>query len=205
MQKKLVASFMQKVFAGLRIKDLLHIVLESMKKRKTRITLTVLTVLLNVALVSSMNIMSFALAPSTPASSFIPISLNDYQLWVSLISIVVCAITIFNSMLISVAERYKEIGTMKCLGARNALILQLFLFESLSVGILGGLAGFFSSIIITMPIMYIQLGRLPTVQIYLSTLTISMSISVLVTLVATIYPAYYATKIDPVEALRFEV
>ncbi|MCS7385969.1 MAG: FtsX-like permease family protein [archaeon GB-1867-005] len=195
---------MQKVFARVSIKDLLHIVLEGMKKRKSRVSLTALTILLSVALVSSMNIMSFALA-SSAVSGFIPINLSDYQLWVSLISIIVCVITIFNSMLISVAERYKEIGTMKCLGAKNALILQLFIFESLIIGILGGLAGFLSSAIITAPLMYIQIGRLPTIQTYLSTMTLSIVISVIISLVATAYPAYYATKINPVEALRFEV
>jgi len=203
-QKKLVVTPMQKVFARVSIKDLLHIVLEGMKKRKSRVSLTALTILLSVALVSSMNIMSFALA-SSAVSGFIPINLSDYQLWVSLISIIVCVITIFNSMLISVAERYKEIGTMKCLGAKNALILQLFIFESLIIGILGGLAGFLSSAIITAPLMYIQIGRLPTIQTYLSTMTLSIVISVIISLVATAYPAYYATKINPVEALRFEV
>jgi len=199
-----VVTPMQKVFARVSIKDLLHIVLEGMKKRKSRVSLTALTILLSVALVSSMNIMSFALA-SSAVSGFIPINLSDYQLWVSLISIIVCVITIFNSMLISVAERYKEIGTMKCLGAKNALILQLFIFESLIIGILGGLAGFLSSAIITAPLMYIQIGRLPTIQTYLSTMTLSIVISVIISLVATAYPAYYATKINPVEALRFEV
>jgi len=138
-------------------------------------------------------------------SPFVFIHLTEYQLWVSIISISVCIITIFNSMLIAVTERYKEIGTMKCLGAKDSLILYFFILESLIISFIGGSLGFIVSFIFTAPIILIQSGGLISIQNYLSILIISLLISVLINLVATIYPAYHASKINPAETLRFEV
>ena len=196
---------MESAFAKLSLKDLLHIVLENMRKRRSRILLTIGNVFLGVALVSSMMMLSYSYTPKTTGNVFKLLNLNDYQIWVTIISLTVCVITIFNSMLISVTERYKEIGTMKCLGAKDSLILQLFIFEALVIGFIGGLLGFSIAFITTMPMILLQIGTLLPLQNYLYVMSLSFAVALLVSLIATIYPAYHASKINPVDALRFEV
>jgi len=198
-------GLMESAFAKLSLKDLLHIVLENMRKRRSRILLTIGNVFLGVALVSSMIMLSYSYTPKTTGNVFKLLNLNDYQIWVTIISLTVCVITIFNSMLISVTERYKEIGTMKCLGAKDSLILQLFIFEALVIGFIGGLLGFSIAFITTMPMILLQIGTLLPLQNYLYVMSLSFAVALLISLIATIYPAYHASKINPVDALRFEV
>lgn len=63
------------------------------------------------------------------------------DIWLVAIALVVATIGIINSMLMAVTERYKEIGTMKCLGALDGLVVRLFLLESGLLGLLGAIAG----------------------------------------------------------------
>jgi ABC-type antimicrobial peptide transport system permease subunit len=186
------------------MKDLLYLTIQNMRKRKGRILLSIFNVFLGVALVSSMMIISSSYISKSNASLFV-VNLNEYQLWVSTISIVVCIITIFNSMLISVAERYKEIGVMKCLGARNVLILKLFLFEALVIGTIGGLLGFIIAMIFTLPILIIQYGGALPFIAYMQILSISLLIAIIISVIASAYPAQHASKINPTDALRYEV
>jgi putative ABC transport system permease protein len=186
------------------MKDLLYLTVQNMRKRKGRILLSIFNVFLGVALVSSMMIISSSYISKSNASLFV-VNLNEYQLWVSTISVVVCIITIFNSMLISVAERYREIGVMKCLGARNVLILKLFLFEALVIGMIGGLLGFIIAMIFTLPILIIQYGGILPLMAYMQILFISLFIAIIISVIASAYPAHHASKINPTDALRYEV
>jgi predicted lysophospholipase L1 biosynthesis ABC-type transport system permease subunit len=63
------------------------------------------------------------------------------QTWLVVMSLLVCGIGITNAMLMSVTERFREIGTMKCLGALDWFIVELFLIESIVIGTLGSAAG----------------------------------------------------------------
>src|SRR5437764_3311412 len=66
---------------------------------------------------------------------------HDRQLWLVTLSLIVCTVGIANSMLMSVTERFKEIGTMKCLGAMDGFIVKLFLLEAGFLGILASVLG----------------------------------------------------------------
>ncbi|MCS7365805.1 MAG: FtsX-like permease family protein [archaeon GB-1867-035] len=101
-------------------------------------------------------------------------------------------------------ERYKEIGTMKCLGAKSSLLLTLFIIESSIIGILGGTMGFVIASLLSIPF-FIFTNIFPSAFSYLLSFILSISISLIVSLIATIYPAYYAIRINPADALRFEV
>ncbi|MEM0084977.1 MAG: FtsX-like permease family protein [Candidatus Methanomethylicia archaeon] len=138
------------------------------------------------------------------SSTLLMVNLNEYQLWVSIISIFVCIITIFNSMLISVVERYKEIGVMKCLGARNSLIMKLFLLEAILIGLIGGILGFLTATFFTLPVI-LQLGSIPSLISYIQILFVAFFVAIIISTIAAIYPALYASKINPVDALRYEV
>src|SRR5258708_40232753 len=63
------------------------------------------------------------------------------QVWLVVMSLIVCSVGSTNSMLMSVTERFREIGTMKCLGALDSFIIKLFLIESLFQGVVGTIIG----------------------------------------------------------------
>lgn len=186
------------------LKDLFHIALENLLKRSLRSLLAILSIALSTALISSMNIVNLSLTTRSSYSYLPLLNLNDYQLFTSVISLIVCVIVIFNSTLISIMERYKEIGTMKCLGAKSSLLLTLFVIESSIIGTLGGFLGFTIATILSLPF-FIFTKIFPSFISYISSFILSISLSLIISLIATIYPAYYAIRINPADALRFEV
>ncbi len=109
--------------------------LESIRKRFTRALITAFSVLLGIAFMVTILTMGTIL----PSVGQIPPA--QYQTWMVIIALLVCGVGIVNSMLMSVTERYKEIGTMKCLGATDMNVLQIFLIEALLLGVLGGVLG----------------------------------------------------------------
>src|SRR5205807_7418265 len=66
---------------------------------------------------------------------------KDQRLWLVSLSLIVCTVGIANSMLMSVTERFKEIGTMKCLGAMDGFIVKLFLLEAGFLGVVASVMG----------------------------------------------------------------
>ncbi|MBN2334954.1 ABC transporter permease [Candidatus Bathyarchaeota archaeon] len=117
------------------------------------------------------------------------------------ISLLVAGVTIINTMTVSVMERTKEIGTMKAIGATNGDVLFLFLGESVVTGVIGGgmgaLVGFGLSTVIGG---FIGLG--PEVSTSLGLTVVGFAVATCV--VSGIYPAWRASKLNPVEALRDE-
>ncbi|MBR4749543.1 MAG: FtsX-like permease family protein [Abditibacteriota bacterium] len=71
------------------------------------------------------------------------------NIWLAIMSLLVCAVGITNSMLMSVTERFKEIGTMKCLGALDSFIVTIFVLESAVMGIAASFIGFVLGFIIS--------------------------------------------------------
>jgi len=118
------------------------------------------------------------------------------------ISLLVGGIGIANVMLVTVAERTREIGVMKAVGAKNRQLLMMFLFEAGIIGLSGGILGLTiaSAAAFTMvPLLLKVPGSLP-VQWAIIAVGISVGISVL----SGLYPAMRASRMDPVVALRSE-
>ena len=120
---------------------------------------------------------------------------------IAAISLVVGGIGIMNIMLVSVIERTKEIGTRKAIGAKRRTILSQFLIEAASVsglgGILGVLLGYLGS--------YIGQHYLNTTILISNNIVVeAFTFSVLVGVIFGMYPANKASKLNPIDALRFE-
>lgn len=145
--------------------------------------------------------------------------LSAEQTWLIVLSLLVCVVGIVNSMLMSVSERVREIGTMKCLGALDGFIIKLFLLESSLQGIAGTLFGIVVGFVLTFIGTLLSYGwypaeAFPYFGLYAVThfpmmgmgksallcFTIGSALSIL----AAIGPAYSAAKMQPVDAMRVE-
>ena len=126
---------------------------------------------------------------------------------VTAISLLVGGIVVMNIMLVSVTERIKEIGVRKALGARRGDILRQFLVESVILSAFGGLLGVVGAAAFSYMLASI-LGNMMSANFSAPVrpwaVAMAIGVSSIVGLVAGIYPANSAAKLDPVEALRNE-
>jgi putative ABC transport system permease protein len=118
------------------------------------------------------------------------------------ISLLVGGIGIMNIMLVSVTERTREIGVRKAMGAKRRNILTQFLIEALTVSCLAGLIGVAFGIVASDFVGKVQTTLVPNVQA--GTILIAFGFSALVGVIFGLYPAWRASRLEPVEALRFE-
>jgi putative ABC transport system permease protein len=127
---------------------------------------------------------------------------------IAAISLLVGAIGISNTMFTSVLEKTKEIGIMKAIGAKNRDILMIFLFKAAMLGLIGGIGGTLLGILLS-----ISIGQLGGVSLGRTALTSYINpwlvigaflISMIIGMIAGAIPAYRASKLSPIEALRYE-
>ncbi|MDO8683095.1 MAG: FtsX-like permease family protein, partial [Armatimonadota bacterium] len=134
---------------------------------------------------------------------------RNRQIWLVVMSLLVCTIGITNSMLMSVTERFKEIGTMKCLGALDKFVVELFLLESSMLGIAASFAGWLVGfgLMAAMAVATQGLGMLSQLSFMevLRTLGIALVAGSTLTTIATIAPAIRASQMPPAAALRVEI
>jgi len=128
------------------------------------------------------------------------------------ISLGVAAIGIVNTMIMAMYERTREIGIMRACGAKRRTIRRLFTFEASVIGFLGGAIGIVSGIVLSKVANYF-INKFLIAQSVSATDVISLPpwlilatliLTTFLGLISGAYPAYRASKVDPVEALRFE-
>jgi len=130
--------------------------------------------------------------------------------WIVVISLLVTVIGVSNAMLMSVTERFREIGTMKCLGALSRFIRQLFLMESLMMGVVGSTIGSIFGALFSFIVFGITYGfGLVAASVSWTWVTTAMLASIAagiaLAIAAAIYPAGFAARMVPATALRSNV
>jgi len=132
------------------------------------------------------------------------------QLWITAVSILVTVIGISNAMLMSVTERIREIGTMKCLGALSGFVVKLFLIESFLIGCAGAFVGMLLGFLVPFVAYMLSAGvallvnSAPYGRLALYGLA-SVAVGTVLAIVAAIYPAVVAARMVPADALRTNV
>jgi len=117
------------------------------------------------------------------------------------ISLLVGGIGIMNIMLVSVTERTREIGIRKAVGAKTRDILMQFLVEAITLSVIGGIIGI--GIAVAGSALYEAIFHLQT-QITAWIIALAFLFSMLVGIFFGVYPARKASRLDPIESLRYE-
>jgi putative ABC transport system permease protein len=122
------------------------------------------------------------------------------------ISLLVAAVSIFNVMMMSVNERVQEIGILLSIGTESGEVRKMFVYEALILGILGAGIGGVMSLVIGYSVVSAMMGTtefffLPDSLIYIPE---GMLIGMVVCVISGLYPAWRASNMDPIDALRSE-
>nr|MBP7898838.1 FtsX-like permease family protein [Candidatus Gracilibacteria bacterium] len=122
------------------------------------------------------------------------------------IALIVGGIGILNIMLVTVAERTREIGLRKAVGATNKNLLIQFLYESSTLTFIGGIIGILFGVLVSYLISLLmhRLGYDWAFVISPTSVILAVGVSILTGMVFGSYPAYKASKLNPIEALRYE-
>ena len=119
---------------------------------------------------------------------------------IGIISLLISGVGIMNVMLVNVAERQREVGVRRAVGATGWDIINQFLIEAAIIGLLGGIFGYGLGIAgVYLVSLYLPL----TPYIYWQTAVLSIGLSLIIGIISGVYPAARATKRDPIESLRY--
>ncbi len=183
-----------------------QISLQGIRIRWMRSLITASGIFLGIAFFSSVR--ASGLFP-VDTSSKEAIAAANRQTWLAVMALLVCFVGIMNAMLMSVTERFKEIGTMKCLGALDNFVVKLFFIEAALMGSLASTLGWFIGWLITVGIHVLTKGTADMGGAFwsgtLREVGLSIVIGVTITLLAAVPPARRAAQMPPVAALRSEV
>lgn len=145
---------------------------------------------------------------------FSALKLEKFAMFVILILIVlVASFNIVSTLMMSVMEKQKEIAILKTMGATHRGIMAIFVFQGLLIGLVGTALGVAGGYILGRLLNDYQIIKLPADVYYLSKLPVKMKLvdfivvsasAVAISFISTLYPSYYAAKLNPVEPLRYE-
>ncbi|AEH06700.1 ABC transporter permease [Methanothermococcus okinawensis] len=132
-------------------------------------------------------------------------TITNFLSSIGAISLIISGMGIANITIMGTIERTKEIGIMKSIGASKMDIIVLFLYESAILGAVGSLIGIILSLIVGQIVLYYYgngmiLPMIDLIYILIKSVIIGISISI----ISALYPAYKASKLNPIEALKYE-
>lgn len=168
----------------------------SIRVRFFRQMITTTGIALGIAFFCSMQTIRVAGGPTVQS--------EDQLRWLVGTSLVMCLVGVTNSMLMSVTERFREIGTIKCLGASDGFIVKVFFLEALLLGVGGSATG---AILGTGLMSFVQSNQGGHVTLWGSFMTALMGtvIGVVMTVCAAVAPAIQAAKMPAAAALRMDI
>ena len=152
----------------------------------------------------------FTVRSAAQAMDMIKTITNSLKLFLAAmagLSLIVGGIGIMNIMLVNVAERTNEIGLRKALGANNSNILTQFLAETITITIIGGILGIIIGFLMSFLISFIitnLFGYTWPFIISIPSIILGIIVATSVGIIFGIYPAKKASKLNPIEALRYE-
>ncbi len=148
------------------------------------------------------------------AQSTLVNSLSTFFATIGLVALLAGSFGVVNTMLMSVTERVREIGTLKAIGARDSTVMKTFLTEAVLIGLIGGAIGVVIGVVgsFILPFFGVgaglggggafRIGASITPAITLNNVLLSLGLGVVVGVLAGLYPAWRASRMNPVEALR---
>jgi putative ABC transport system permease protein len=154
----------------------------------------------------------------TTAASSLSGTLTTFFTIIGLVALLVGGFGVVNTMIMSTSERTREIGTLRAIGAKKSQVMQLFLSEAFLIGLMGGIGGVLIGVIVSLALPSFTgeatssgfggrgVGGLfggalrPTVTPEI--VLLSLALGIVVGVLAGIYPAWRASRMDPVESLR---
>lgn len=146
------------------------------------------------------------LADALAILSTITNALRIFLTSMAAIALLVGGIGILNIMLVTVAERTREVGLRKAVGASNGAIMRQFLLEAGTLTSLGGIIGILVGVLVAYLISILMhiLGYDWAFVISVTSVVLAVGVSILTGVIFGLYPAFKASKLNPIEALRYE-
>ncbi|MGA2775671.1 MAG: FtsX-like permease family protein [Candidatus Omnitrophota bacterium] len=149
------------------------------------------------------------------ANFFAALKLEKLTMFIILtLIILVAAFNIASTLIVMVVEKTKDIGVLKALGMSSKGVRRVFIYQGLIIGLLGTLLGAFGGVVLCALLKKYQFVKLPQDIYYIDHLPVSIVLwpdialivlaAFVITLISTIYPASKASRLEPVEALRYE-
>ncbi len=130
------------------------------------------------------------------------------QRWIVFLSLLVCVVGIVNAQLMSVTERFREIGTLKCLGALDRFIVRIFVIEATLQGLTGAFSGAVLGAVGALLTSLIRFGFYAMTFVSSTDILLTMLYAVctgtILSLLGVLYPAIVASRMQPVEAMRVD-
>ncbi|MDD1665089.1 MAG: FtsX-like permease family protein, partial [Methanomicrobiales archaeon] len=133
-------------------------------------------------------------------------TMTTFVMSIAGISLIVAAVSIFNVMLMSVTERVHEIGILRSIGTQKNEILRMFIYEAVILGLVGATIGAVFSLGVGYLVVLAILGSTKYFFAWgsISYVLMAMAVGIGVCLFSGVYPAWKASNLDPIEALRAE-
>jgi len=133
-------------------------------------------------------------------------TMTTFILAIGGISLLVAATSIFNVMMMSVTERVQEIGILLSIGTESGEVRRMFLYEAFILGVIGAAVGGIGSLVIGYSVVSYMIGTtkyffMPDSIVYIPA---GMLIGMIVCVISGLYPAWRASNMDPIDALRSE-